>query len=270
MRAPVLAVGDGALGFWAAMREVFPETREQRCWFHAQANVLAALPKSAQPGAKAALAEIYNAEDREHALAAVKVFAADYGAKCPKAVAKITDKELIKSRVTRRSTGFDDSSQTCGLRLNVRPYRKPRHHRRGSESQRRLVVEDTGLETRRHIGQPVVLEVGDLLGIPLSLIAILQEKRVPAAGARPVHCAVSARELRVLIHAWWSPLTVSSSRTGCVQYPQSHRGSQGPRVRAWDRGFTAGFLPCTTSSAPPRERCGLPDSHGDDGQHQAC
>ena len=91
MRAPVLAVGDGALGFWTAMREVFPETRQQRCWFHAQANVLAALPKSAQPGAKAALTEIYHAEDREPALAAVKVFAADYGAKWPKAVAKITD-----------------------------------------------------------------------------------------------------------------------------------------------------------------------------------
>jgi transposase-like protein len=91
MRAPVLAVGDGALGFWAAMREVFPDTHEQRCWFHVQANVLAALPKSAQPGAKAALAEIYNAEDREHALAAVTAFAADYGAKWPKAVAKITD-----------------------------------------------------------------------------------------------------------------------------------------------------------------------------------
>jgi hypothetical protein len=50
MRAPVLAVGDGALGFWKALREVFPETREQRCWFHVQANVLAALPKSAHPG----------------------------------------------------------------------------------------------------------------------------------------------------------------------------------------------------------------------------
>src|SRR6266567_82869 len=55
MRAPVLAVGDGALGFWKALREVFPETREQRCWFHVQANVLAALPKSAHPGAKKAL-----------------------------------------------------------------------------------------------------------------------------------------------------------------------------------------------------------------------
>lgn len=91
MRTPVLAVGDGALGFWAAVREVFPEAREQRCWFHKIANVLNALPKSAQPGAKAALAEIWNAEDKDHALAAVKAFAADYGTKWPKAVAKITD-----------------------------------------------------------------------------------------------------------------------------------------------------------------------------------
>ena len=91
MRAPVLAVGDGALGFWAAVREVFPQTREQKCWFHKMANVLNCLPKSAQPGAKAALAEIYNAEDREHAEKAVKAFEADYGAKWPKAVAKITD-----------------------------------------------------------------------------------------------------------------------------------------------------------------------------------
>jgi transposase-like protein len=91
MRAPVLAIGDGALGFWGALREVFPETREQRCWFHKIGNVLSALPKSAHPGAKKALAEIWNAEDRRHALDAVKAFQATYGAKFPKAVAKITD-----------------------------------------------------------------------------------------------------------------------------------------------------------------------------------
>jgi transposase-like protein len=91
MRAPVLAVGDGALGFWNALREVFPETREGRCWFHKTANVLAALPKSAQPGAKKALAEIWNAEDKDHALAAVKAFEAAYGAKFPRAAAKVTD-----------------------------------------------------------------------------------------------------------------------------------------------------------------------------------
>jgi transposase-like protein len=61
MRAPVLAVGDGALGFWNGLREVFPETTEGRCWFHKTANVLAALPKSAHPGAKKALAEIWGA-----------------------------------------------------------------------------------------------------------------------------------------------------------------------------------------------------------------
>src|SRR6187399_82900 len=91
MRAPVLAVGDGALGFWGALREVFPATREQRCWFHKIANVLGALPKSAHPGAKKALAEIWNAEDKAHALDAVTSFKAAYGAKFPKAVAKITD-----------------------------------------------------------------------------------------------------------------------------------------------------------------------------------
>ncbi len=91
MRAPVLAVGDGARGFWSALREVFPDTREQRCWFHKIANVLAALPKSAHPGAKRALAEIWNAEDRDHARRAVAAFKLAYGAKFGKAVAKVTD-----------------------------------------------------------------------------------------------------------------------------------------------------------------------------------
>ena len=91
MRAPVLAAGDGALGFWGALREVFPETAEQRCWFHKTANVLAALPKSAHPGAKKALAEIWNAEDKQHARAAASAFEGAYGAKFPRATAKITD-----------------------------------------------------------------------------------------------------------------------------------------------------------------------------------
>jgi putative transposase len=91
MRAPVLAVGDGALGFWKALREVFPTTREQRCWFHVQANVLAALPKSAHPGALAAMKDIYNAEDIDKAQVAIKAFEIDYAAKYPKAVAKIVD-----------------------------------------------------------------------------------------------------------------------------------------------------------------------------------
>ncbi|MFD5475284.1 IS256 family transposase [Streptomyces sp. NPDC127105] len=91
MRAPILAVGDGALGFWKALAEVFPETRKQRCWVHKTANVLGSMPKSAQPGAKKAIQDIYNAEDRGHAQASIKTFAKLYGAKFPKAVKKITD-----------------------------------------------------------------------------------------------------------------------------------------------------------------------------------
>jgi transposase-like protein len=89
--APAVAVGDGALGFWAALRDVFPQTREARCWVHKVANVLNALPKSAQPAARRALSEIRDAEDRDHAVAAIAAFERDYGAKWPKAVAKITD-----------------------------------------------------------------------------------------------------------------------------------------------------------------------------------
>jgi putative transposase len=91
MRAPVLAVGDGALGFWAALRDVWPETRTQRCWVHKVANVLAALPKSQHPSARRMLAEIRDAEDRDHARRAAHAFAHEFGGKWPKAVAKIVD-----------------------------------------------------------------------------------------------------------------------------------------------------------------------------------
>jgi putative transposase len=91
MRAPVVAVGDGALGLWAALREVFPTTRHQRDWVHKVANVLGCLPKAVQAGARKALAEIRDAPDRDHARRAIEVFAGDYGVKWPKAVAKITD-----------------------------------------------------------------------------------------------------------------------------------------------------------------------------------
>jgi putative transposase len=91
MTAPVLAVGDGALGFWKAIRDVFPDTKEQRCWWHKIGNVLAALPKSAHPAAKKALAEIYNAENKAAAVKAAHTFATEYGAKWPKAVAKVVD-----------------------------------------------------------------------------------------------------------------------------------------------------------------------------------
>jgi len=98
LRAPVLAIGDGALGFWGALREVFPETKEQRCWVHKIANCLDALPQSLQSKAKAALHEIMNAEHKEAAEAAVDRFQETYGAKYPKAVEKLLkDREVLLS-----------------------------------------------------------------------------------------------------------------------------------------------------------------------------
>jgi putative transposase len=91
MRAPVVVVGDGALGLWRALRDVFPATRHQRDWVHKVANVLGCLPKAVQAGARKALTEIRDAPDREHARRAIEAFAHDYGTKWPKAVAKICD-----------------------------------------------------------------------------------------------------------------------------------------------------------------------------------
>jgi len=86
LRAPVLAIGDGALGFWAAVREVWPETAEQRCWVHRIANVLDKLPKSLQPRAKQALHAMLYADTRTACEREIRRFTAEYGAKYPKAV----------------------------------------------------------------------------------------------------------------------------------------------------------------------------------------
>jgi putative transposase len=84
--APELAIGDGALGFWKALAQVFPTTRVQRCWVHKTANVLNKLPKSQQANAKSALHEIYIAETKDDALTAFERFIKTYDAKYPKVV----------------------------------------------------------------------------------------------------------------------------------------------------------------------------------------
>jgi len=84
-QGPKLAVGDGALGFWAALEEVFPEVREQRCWVHKTANVLDKLPKRVQPHAKALLHEMYLAPTKADASKAFERFIHEYEAKYPKA-----------------------------------------------------------------------------------------------------------------------------------------------------------------------------------------
>lgn len=90
---PELAVGDGALGFWTALRDVFPGTREQRCWVHKSANVTGAMPKSLREKAKADLQDIWMAETKKEANAAFDLFVETYGVKYERAVAK-----LVKDR----------------------------------------------------------------------------------------------------------------------------------------------------------------------------
>ncbi len=93
---PPLAVGDGALGFWAALDELYPETRRQRCWVHKTANVLNALPKSLHARAKAQLHEIWMAPTREAAVTAFNHFVQSYQAKYPKAADKhVADRDAL-------------------------------------------------------------------------------------------------------------------------------------------------------------------------------
>jgi transposase-like protein len=93
---PKLATGDGALGFWKALKKVYPKTREQRCWVHKTANILDKLPKRLQPEAKQKLHDIWMADTREHANEAFDLFVATYKAKYPKAVECLAkDREVL-------------------------------------------------------------------------------------------------------------------------------------------------------------------------------
>ena len=94
--APELAVGDGALGFWKALEEIFPTTRHQRCWVHKVSNVLNKMPKAMAPAVKSDLRDIWQAETRAAAQAAVDTFAEKYGTKYARAVAcLIKDREAL-------------------------------------------------------------------------------------------------------------------------------------------------------------------------------
>jgi putative transposase len=96
MRTPELAVGDGALGFWSALRDLFPETRCQRDWVHKTMNTLDCLPKSVHARAKVAIKEITHAENKKEATKAIEEFASEFGAKWPKAVCRIVeDKDTL-------------------------------------------------------------------------------------------------------------------------------------------------------------------------------
>ena len=129
MQAPAVAVGDGALGFWGAVRDVWPETRPQRDWCHKMANVLDKLPKRLQPKAKRLLREIMYADTRDQAEEGMQRFAAEYGAKHPKAVKTLRkDEEALFTyydfpaehwRHLRTTNVIESSFATVRLRQRV-------------------------------------------------------------------------------------------------------------------------------------------------------
>ena len=124
MQAPMPAVGDGALGCWRAVRDVFPAAAEQRCRWHKIGDVVAALPKSVHPAAKRALAEIYATEDKTHASGAAKAFAIEFGTKMSQVAARSATTWMCcwRSTTSPPSTGStygpptrsSRPSRTCG------------------------------------------------------------------------------------------------------------------------------------------------------------
>ena len=133
-------MGDGALGFWAAVRDVWPDTAEQRCWVHRIANVLDKLPKGLQPRAKRALHEIMRADTRATAEREITRFTHEYGAKYPKAVASLTvDQDRLLAffdypaahwKHLRTTNPIESTFATVRLREGVR--KAPGRGRRGS------------------------------------------------------------------------------------------------------------------------------------------
>jgi putative transposase len=129
MKPPLLATGDGALGFWKAVRDVWPETKEQRCWVHRLANVLDKLPKRLQPKAKRMLHEIMNAETRKDAETEMDRFEEEFEAKYPKAVASLQrDQEKLLTfyefpaehwQHIRSTNAIESSFATVRLRTRV-------------------------------------------------------------------------------------------------------------------------------------------------------
>ena len=139
MTAPVVAAGDGALGFWAALGDVFPETTEQQCWVHKTANIPDALPKRLHRQAKAALHEIYHAETRADAETGIDQFTRLFGTKYPKAVDKLVkDRDVLLTfydfpapRWTHLRTTNPIESKFATVRLRTKVTKGAGSRRRG-------------------------------------------------------------------------------------------------------------------------------------------
>ena len=216
------------MGFWGALREVFPEARQGRCWFHKTANVLAALPKSAHPGAKKALAEIWGAEDKDHARAAVKAFDAAYGAKFPKAVAKITDDldELLAF--------FDYPAEhwvhlrTANLRVDLRHRAAPNQGHQGARVEGRGPGD--GVQAHRISPGPLARGQRTVPGRP-----------GPRRGRLPRRCPDRAsRTGRGMTPAALRPATPADSEF-CYQLHKAAMGGYVTAIWGWDEQVQRGF-----------------------------
>ena len=134
---PELAVADGALGFWKALAEVWPKTREQRCWVHKTANVLNKLPKSLQGKAKRALQNIWMAETKHAAEAALDMFVEIYGVKYDKAVECLTkDRDVLLPSTTSPPNTGNTCARPIRSKARSRPFGIERSDRKAASRTR--------------------------------------------------------------------------------------------------------------------------------------
>jgi putative transposase len=119
LNEPKLVIGDGALGAWAALRDVYPGAGEQRCWFHASGNVIDCLPKRLHTRAKGLLSEIIEAPTRKDARVALEVFREEYGAKYPKQLSAFYDYPAEHWRHLRTTNPIESAFATVRLRTRV-------------------------------------------------------------------------------------------------------------------------------------------------------
>lgn len=163
---PKVAVGDGALGFWKALKQVWPNTREQRCWVHKTANILDNLPKRLQPEAKQKLHEIWMADTRENAEKAFDLFVATYQAKYPKAVqCLVKDRKVLLTFYDFPAEHWIHLRTTNPIESTFATVRLRTHKTKGSGSRMACLtmvyklMQSASKKWRLLNGSPVLLEV---------------------------------------------------------------------------------------------------------------
>ena len=142
---PELAIADGGLGFWGALRKVFPQTREQRCWVHKTANVLNKLPKGVQPKAKAMLHDIWMAETQAAADHAFDLFVATFAAKFPAATTcLVKDRDVLLTFLRFSGRTLDSHPDHEPRRVDVR--HRPVTHEEDKGRRQPVGVLDDGIQ----------------------------------------------------------------------------------------------------------------------------